>query len=542
MKLRNIMYLGAMMLAVTSCEDTLDKAPVDLLSSNGFYQSTAQADQGILGVYADLRQMVDCEYYHMSEFRSDNVYANPQPNGQRDYSDISTFRAGSELGTFENTWNNWYKVIYDANVAIQKISAASYDNAAAQAQYLAEAHFLRGWAYFELARLYGNVPVLLEPVSPSVANSTGQTDAKTVINDVVIPDLQAALGLPEKGNIIDATGKKVPDQGRADKTAAQAMLARVYMTLAGFPFNDESATAEAEKYLDLVLAKKSAYWAPTIDEWRLQFTPDGNNKYSVFAIQYRTGGTGNPGIFNMVKVLPPSFTGGVGVRLFGNDVYVEKSVRHEWDKVYSTGNKDLRGEGWSVLDEYPEEGNTVAYSNSKDTIRNADGTIDQVYTESQIYKPLPSKAKMDALGLTMNYASLKDYYDWPCNYAVIRIEDMMLLKAEILAGKGDVNGALDLVNEIRERAGIDKVTAQDKVAALNLVKHERRLELFGEGVRWFDEVRYGTWRENTLAKFARYNNPQGFSAGDVSEGRYLYPIPANQMNISPGTYTQNTGY
>lgn len=542
MKLRNIIYAGALLLAISSCDDFLDQPPKNLLSTDKFYQTAAQANQGVLGVYSDLRQLSNYEYANMSEFRSDNVWVNPTPNGQRDYSDIGTFRAGSELGTFEKCWDAWYKVIYDANVAISKINNTTFENADLQKQFLYEAHFLRGWAYFELVRLFGNVPVTLEPETPSVVNNIAQTDGKTVINDVVIPELQEALNLPDKGSVVDATGKAVPTEGRADKTAAQAMLARVYMTLAGYPYNDASAQAQAKTYLQQVLAKKSNYWAPTIDEWRKQFTPDGNNEYSVFAIQYRTGGTGNTAIFDLVKSLPPSFTNGVGVRLFGNDVYAEKTIRFWFDKVYSTGNKDLRGENWSVLDGYEAEGSTNAYSNTKDTVT-VDGETDSVWTESIIYKPIPSKPKMDALGLSMDYSALKDGNDWPVNYPVIRIEDMMLLNSEILVSEGKIAEALDAVNEIRKRAGIDPVpTDVDAATAMNYVKRERRLEFFGEGIRWFDEVRYGTWQQDIISKLNRYNNPSGTSVNNISNGRYLYPIPANQMNITPGLYKQNEGY
>ena len=542
MKLKNILYIGMLLFAATSCESYLDQPPVDLLSSNGFYQTTAQANQGVLGVYSDLRYATDQTYYHMSEVRSDNAWVNPEPNGQRDYSDIGCFRAGAENTMYENAWSMWYKVIYDANVAIQKIDGASFDNADVQAQLLNEAHFLRGYAYFELARLFGNVPMVTEPSSPSVVNGLAQSDARTIIDKVVIPDLQAALNLPERGKVLGATGKAVPEQGRADKTAAAAMLARVYMTLAGYPFNDASATAQAKTYLNQVLAKKTDYWAPNITEWRKQWTPDYNNKYSVFAIQYRTGGTGNTGIFNIVKSMPPSYTAGVGVRLFGNDIFVEKTLRYEFDRVYSGGNKDLRGEGWSLLDGYAAETNTPAYSNSKEKIAWIAGSEDSVYTASMFYKPIPSKPKMDELGLTMDYASLKDYNDWPCNFPVIRIEDMMLLNAEIMCAENQISDAIAVVNEIRQRAGCDAVSASTAAEALELVKRERRIELMGEGVRWFDQVRYGTWKQDILDMFARYNNPNGTSPSNVADGRYLYPIPQNQMAITPGLYKQNTGY
>ena len=542
MKLKNIIYIGALLLTATSCNDLLDKPPVDLLSSDGFYQTTAQANQGILGVYADLRYATDQTYYHLSEVRSDNVWVTPETNGQRDYSDIGCFRAGSELIMAESAWNMWYKVIYDANVAIQKISGATFDNTDVQQQLLNEAHFLRGFAYFELVRLFGNIPMVTEPSAPSAVNNLPQSDGKTIINEVVIPDLTAALNLPEKGKILDGVGKAVPEQGRADKTAAAAMLARVYMTLAGFPYNDTSAQAQAKTYLSQVLAKKADYWAPNITEWRKQWTPDYNNKYSVFAIQYRTGGTGNTGIFNFVKSLPPSYTAGVGVRLFGNDIFVEKTLRYEFDKVFSKGNKDLRGEGWTFLDGYPAEAKTNAYSNSKDAVNWIPGSNDSVYVQSMWYKPIPSKPKMDELGLTMDYSALKDYNDWPCNFPILRIEDMMLLNAEIMCAEGNISGALAAVNEIRERAGCDPVSATSADEALKLVKMERRLELAGEGVRWFDEIRYNSWKQDIIEMFNRYGNRAGTDVANVADGRYIYAIPANQMAITPGLYQQNAGY
>lgn len=543
MKLKNILYAGALLLTVTSCEDYLNEPPADLLASDGFYQTVAQADQGVLGIYSDLRYLHDYDFWLMSEVRSDNIWVEPETNGQRDYSDIGTFRAGAELTAFENTWNAWYKLIYDANVAISKLSSTELDNATVQAQLLNEAHFLRGWAYFELVRLYGNIPVVTEPSSPSVVNNIPQTAGKEVIEQVVIPDLEAALDLPDKGKVVDATGTAVPAEGRADCTAAAAMLARVYMTLAGFPYNDSGATAKAKQYLTQVLAKKSTYWASDINEWRKQWTEDGANLYSIFAIQYRTGGTGNPALFNITKVLPVSYLDNQAYRnppFFGNSIYVEKSLFHEFDTEQSSGNKDLRGEGWSFLSSYPAEANTDAYQSAVEALE--PGSSIMVNSESMVYKYTATKPKLDELGLTFDFSTIKDYNDWPINYSVLRIEDMMLLYAEILVDEGNLTEAMSLVNEIRERAGCDPVSATNATEAMNYVKRERRLELFGEGVRWFDEVRYGTWKEDAVNKFARYNNPSGTSASNVADGRYLYPIPQNQMNITPGLYQQNTGY
>lgn len=114
------------------------------------------------------------------------------------------------------------------------------------------------------------------------------------------------------------------------------MLARVYMQLAGFPFNDTEAESKAKTYLEQLLAKKSQYWAPTIDAWRSQWLPSNANKYSVFAIQYRTGGSGNPAIFDMSPELPPSFT---SIRIFGNHIYPNKALMYQFERTQSNGSK-----------------------------------------------------------------------------------------------------------------------------------------------------------------------------------------------------------
>lgn len=543
MKLRNIILIGAAaMLALASCsDDYLNTPPRDQMSPDGFYSTPSQCNQGILGVYADLRYISDYEYLMMSEVRSDNMWVEPRPDGERSYSEIGTFRANASEVTFEQTWNAWYKLIYDANMALQKIEKCDFTNEAIKNQFLGEAHFLRGWAYFELARLYGNVPLILEPMSSQEANNVKQTDARTVITGTAIPDLEFALdNLPEKGKMVDGLGSAVT--GRADKSAAQGMLARVYMQLAGFPFNDAEAESKAKTYLEQLLAKKSKYWAPTIDAWRSQWLPSNANKYSVFAIQYRTGGSGNPAVFDMSPALPPSFT---SIRIFGNQIYPNKALMYQFERTQSNGNKDLRGENYTYIHGYDKESASFpTYSQQFEDV-----TVDGVTTSQQVnainYKYMASKRKCKEFGVDGTIEnSMVDYYDWPVNYPVIRIEDMMLLYAEILCDEGDIAGAMNQVNEIRSRAGVDlrPTSGISKDEATKYIRLERQLELFGEGVRWFDEVRYGTWQQDIINKFNSYNNVDGTDVSSVADGRYLYPIPSNQMSIVPGLYTQNKGY
>lgn len=537
-------------LTASSCNDFLDVPPADLLGSDGFYQTPTQSEQGIIGIYANLRDLATDEYLYMSECRSDNTWVEPQTNGLREFSEIGTFRAGEDISTFNNAWNAWYRVIYNANVAIAKIPESDFGtNDVMKAQFLGEAHFLRGWAYFELARLFGNVPLIDKPLKPAEVKEVPQSAAREIIDQIVIPDLLAAkTNLPVDADMVDATNSSIAGSGRADRIAAQAMLGRVYMTLAGFPFNDAAALPLAETELREVIAFSESngnkYWAPDSAEWRKQFMPteDYYNKYSIFAIQYRTGGTGNPAIFWASPALPPTYT---SRRIFGNNIYVEKSLMYEFDKTYTVDGKtqwDARGRGYSILTGFDAEPNFPAYTNVTEPLELADGSVVDVLTRTMVYKFLPSKRKIAALGMSNDAeAELVDDYDWGVNLPIIRLEDVLLMYAEILASK-DVDAAMAIVNRIRERAGASPEAASNAAEALAFVKRERRIEFLGEGIRWFDLVRWNEWQSAITSMFDRYNNPEGTDNGNVRNGRYLYPIPLGQLNVKPGFYTQNEGY
>jgi hypothetical protein len=532
-------------LTVTSCEDFLTTPPVDRLTSDGFYQTPAQSEQGIVGIYADLRDIARDEFMYLSEFRSDNIWGDPQPDGFREYSELSAFRAGPDLSYINNVWNLWYKLIYNANVALVKIQECDFGTREDfKKQLLGEAYFLRGWAYFELARLYGNIPIIDAPTAPSDVMDVPQSTAADVYSRMVIPDLKnAQTMLPFAAEMKNASNAGISGAGRADKIAASAMLGRVYMTMAGFPLNDASAKTNAKSELKAVLDFSSAnsdkYWAPDSLEWQKQWMSENNNKYSIFAIQYRSGGTGNSAIFETGAKLPPSYTSFQVYNELG--VFVVKSIVYEFEKVYSGNKTDARGLGHSILLGYDAEPNWTARVPQLEALE--PGSTVMVARNAMFTKYLNTKPKRAALGYTADIeTAMKDYRDWPVNHPIIRLEDVMLMYAEILADEGNTSGAMEIVNKIRTRVGCDALTVTDAGVAWQAVKDERRIELFGEGVRWFDLVRWNEWIQAITYEFHQYSNPNGASVENIKNGRYLYPVPMNQINVKPGWYKQNEGY
>ena len=533
---------------IASCSsDFLNLSPNDQLQIVDLYKTPKQAEQAIVGIYSNLRLLSNDEYLYLSEVRSDNAWVNPKTDGLREYSEIGTFRAGSDITTFNLVWNEWYKVILDANTAIEKIPAITFITQSTKDQFLGEAYFLRGWAYFELARLFGNIPIIDRPMTAAEVKTIGQSTAVDVYKNIVIPDISKAEAmLPISSAMKTSEGASATVYGRADKIAAKAMLGRIYMTMAGFPINDavaqDSAEVKLKGVIDFSVANGDKYWAKDSTEWKKQWISENNNKYSIFAIQYRSGGAGNMSIFNFSPALPPTYT---TLRIFGNQIYIDKTLMYKLSQLNSAGKPDARVYNTTILTGYAAEPNWPAYSNLVQSLTLSDGTvINNVLSNSMFYKYTNSIRKRAALGYTANIeTAMKDYNDWSVNYPVIRLEDVQLMYAEVLLNKhSDVSGAIGIVNKIRTREGANLVsTALSVPDALLAVKTERRIELCGEGVRWFDLVRWNDWKKAIGDKFDSYNTSD-VDKNNIKDGRYLYPIPQSQMQVQPGLYVQNPDY
>ena len=540
------MTLGVILI-VSCSNDFLALTPNDQLLTSNSYKTPKQAEQAIVGIYSNLRYLANDEYLYLSEVRSDNAWSNPKTDGLREYSEIGSFRAGSDITTFNQVWNEWYKVILDANTAITKIPDITFTTQSTKDQFLGEAYFLRGWAYFELARLFGNVPIIDKPLSAADVKTIKQSNAAEVYKTMVIPDMSKAEALlPVSSAMKTSEGASASDFGRADKIAAKAMLGRIYMTMAGFPLNDplaqDSAEVKLKGVIDFSVANSNKFWAGDSTEWKKQWISENNNKYSIFAIQYRSGGTGNTAVFNFSSGLPPTYT---NIKIYGNQIYIDKSLMYQMSLLNSAGKPDSRVYNTTVLTGFAAEKNWPAYSNLLQSVTLPDGTvINNVSSNTMFYKYTNSIRKRASLGYAANIEiAMKDYNDWPVNYPVIRLEDVQLMYAEVLLNKrSDVAGALAIVNKIRARAGADAVsTSLNASQALLAVKAERRIELCGEGVRWFDLVRWNDWKKAITDKFIDYNTTD-VDVSNIKDGRYLYPIPQNQMLVQPGLYVQNPDY
>lgn len=247
------------------------------------------------------------------------------------------------------------------------------------------------------------------------------------------------------------------------------------------------------------------YWAKDSKEWKKIWVSDNDNKYHIFEIQYAMqSGYGNPMIFSSLPKVSSSLS---HVTMSGNKINSSKSLRN----LYRENSGEIR---------------------FLPTIRKG---------ESYFEKLFENITKRDTLGFSKIDDQIVDRNSFPINYPLIRLEDVMLMYADLT---GPTDKGVEMVNKIRTRAGLKELSASQKTAEAfnNCVLDERRRELAGEGIRWHDIVRSGNFTEYIKAAYILEGNEGISAAGNIQEGMYVYPIPDKQLLVNDGLYTQNEAY
>ncbi len=487
--------IGTLMLGMMSCEDDLRLEPENNITQNSFYTTELQISQALTGVYsaminASSRGGFDVNFYLLaSEVRSNNYTALSQ-NGNRDYYAINRFQDTSSTDEIDILWDDAYQLISYANVILSRIDAVPFADQSLKEQYRSEARFLRAYAYFELMRNFGKVPLIERPVTPEEAVAIPRTDLPTLYN-FITAEIEASVG-----GLKDTYDAK--NKGRITKAAAHAMLGRIYLTGSGFPLNNASYVEKARVNLLAVIQKEGQFvtFAPTYADL---FKNANDNKYHLFEIQHVSGG------LSQGSYLPSYVSPNFGV----NDPYYNPQ-----GSLYSSGEL---GVSQSLISSY-ETGDLRLPLTIKTQFIAQNGQPDN----QNFFVKFREKGVV-----------ITNRYDWPINFPIIRYADVLLMYAEVLNTQGNTAAAVPFVNRIRQRAGLaplsTSLSSADFVTAL---RKERRVEFAGEGVYWHDLVRWniGVQVINQAAAALNYNYT-------ITTNDYLYQIPLAQVQVAG--YEQN---
>ncbi len=510
------LLLAGMLAVCTSCDDWLEiKSPASRTIKD-FFKTPNQAEQALLGIYNGLLPLPEYTLL-MSDGRCDDVWTEPATDKPRDYVDISIFNPNIyTISTLNSAWTSYYKIIARANLFLEQVEGLEFANEHIKPSFMAEARFLRAYAYFELVRYFGRIPVSTKSLDPDEAMNIPQSEAVETYEQVIIPDLKYAIEQMTE-TAYTATGGTA-EAGRATQAAAKALLGRVYLTMTGYPLNDATKAESAKVLLKEVIDyadQTGKYWAKDGEEWKRIWISDNDNKYHIFEIQYvAEKDYGNPMVFLSA---PQVSTDYVGIQMSGNKITCSTRLT----ELYNRNKADVRYAA---------------------TVDKANGNFFTKFFEHKI--------KRKELGYSDIDAKIVDRTYFPINYPLIRLEDVMLMYAEL---EGPTTAGITQVNRIRTRVGLSELTSAEKSSAAfqQCVADERRRELAFEGIRWHDIVRRNTYRELIKEKFMLEATDAGgviirpyiaAYANNVTEGTYLYPIPDTQMKAKEGLYQQNEAY
>lgn len=405
--------------------------------------------------------------------------------------DIDDFTLTSTNKFAETLWSGHYNSIGTVNQAIKALKTATIDDATKN-HLLGEVRFLRGYLYFNLVRMFGGVPLVMRvPADQTDANNDPafQTRAdKAVVYDTIIADLTFAVNnLPLKNAY---------PVGHANKGAAQAMLAKVYMYLGDW-----------QKVFDLTNDVINSHQYSLVD-YNILWRQIGNNcAESIFEIETGAYNNSNLGV-SLYTVCQGPRVGGMGG---WNDLgWGFCNPTTDLINAYEPG--DLRKEATIIsIDKSGTHHGTVLWDGYR--IPSSDSVQNLYYN----YKAYTSESKE-------TYANASDK-DRPKNIKILRYGDVLLMNAEAAVHVGQ--DAATPLHAIRSRAGL-----ADVPATIDNIWKERRVELAMEHDRFWDLVRQG--RAASVLQAAGKN----FQAGKNE----LLPIPNSQILLSRNQLTQNPGY
>lgn len=423
-KIYIILFCNLFLLGCSS--DFLDKAPISNANEAEFYKSQKDIETGLWSAYNSLYTLYGPEslpsFY--GELMSDNAYSDNAAGRIQDYEsfELHTMTIDNEL--VFNFWNNYYKAIYTVNNII--VSAEKLDFANRDA-LIGEAKFLRALYYFDMVRAWGDVPLVITPLSIADAYAQGRTPKAQVYAQIVADLDFAAAKLPVK------TSQRFV--GAASQEAANTLLGKVYLTM-----GDKTKAAET---LLKVYGKFSL--VPYADLWNLT---KKNGASSIFEIQYK-GGVSNPYSLYWAMFSP-----------------VDNRVVTAWGGGFNQVTNDL----WNAY-EATDPRKAISIQNGYTT---ANGSFVNV--------KFPIKWKDAAAPV----AGLREASN--NNFIILRYADVLLMLTEATSDPKYLNEVRARVG--LPAYGAIGYPAQYNTVALAL-EHESQVEFACEFHRWFDLIRTG---------------------------------------------------
>lgn len=404
---------------LAGCTKFLKEDSKSLIPTENFYSSAAEASRALYGSYGQLRAL----YQNRGVAVISDLAA-----------DIVGTKAASELIAFDNfsfdasnsilnsLYTDNYTIINSVNTLLYKIENKDLGNADTQKSIVGEAKFIRALCYFNLVTIFGDVPLRTDPV----LNLDGLDLPRSPENEVyaqIVKDLNEGITLLKEGSV---------EKGRANRISAQALLAKVFLTM--HQYN------QALPLLQATMGKRSLYPA-FADNFKL--VNENNTVESIFEIQFGLRPNNNDFIAFFAPKELTKYGNAFGT-YFAEDDYINS---------FEANDKRKDATIWFSMN----------------------GTVFPIISFKKFNDALiPGVQTTDAGQI---------------NFPILRYADILLMYAEVVnaINIGPTTEAYAAINQVRKRAGLENLpTGLSKNSFLDAVLEERKKEFGIEGQRWFD--------------------------------------------------------
>ncbi|MDR7129342.1 hypothetical protein J2X69_001679 [Algoriphagus sp. 4150] len=488
--------LAALLISAAGCADFLDESDKSNFTLDNYFTKPEHAKSVVNSIYEGLQPVMSSGFgggpWMMVEFATG--LADTELGQAQNSLFVKDLVNNSDNGYGQTIWTSYYKGIANANIAIAKIPGITMDEAEKQ-KLIGEAKYLRAYYYFNLVRIFGNIPLTLEPIDLTSEDLFAPpANPEDVYNQIVL-DLQDAedSGLPMRDT-----------SGRASLGAVKSLLSSVYLTMAGYPLQ------KGAEYYSLAAAKSKE----VIDS-------------GVFSLFTSYDDLHDPSMKNLGEnifmaqfaayILPSSWQVSIIPYNRGISNYSSETggifAQEEFVKSYENGDKRAA----------EKEFYYTSYTLRDDRSQTLE--LGDYY----IYKHFDEVAQTNTTSSGMN---------WP----ILRFAEVLLIFAE---ASNEANGpnseAYTAVNKIRARAELAPLNGLSKDDFREAIWREKFHELSYENKTWFDMVRIRKGFNAKTLEFEEYVGHQFVYGPTLKERELLFPIPTAEIRNNKNLI-QNPGY
>ena len=500
MKLQNIFkgaMVGVLALSMASCQDFLNRPTEDNYNVDNFYKTDEQLEQGVNYLYNSPWYDFQRAFIKIGEVMSGNMYWGSSP--------YMTFTTNGTDGDLVNMSYSLWAVNGHANTVITNVLNSEGPSQAGKNKAIGEALTWKAMAYFYMVRTFGEIPIVHDNnaiLTSGTYNDLYKAD-RASIYEYIVMTLEKAMELLPK----QTSGWN----GRIDYYAAEALLAKVHLTRAGLSgtLNNDDLQKAAAYAEDVILNSGRSLTPVYSDIFRLAPSVHNATGESLIAWQWEcTSGRWTAQntlqsdlIFEGFSEFGDMWGGWAGPSY---DLALAFGVDPVKGPAGLANEKDTRRQATMMM-----AGDVYPYFWTTKTTKTGNKGFDYLYflysgdtdyasygVPAQFEGPCGMQNVKHLFGdgadheAALGFSAARMSYQLPTH--LLRLGDVYLICAEANLLSGNAAKALQYTNAIRERAGVDALAS----VTFDDIWKERRLELAGEGDRWYDYVRLAYYDKN----------------------------------------------